>query len=48
MKVSEKLHATAPLHLGKELRIHTAPEAGWDPQPVQMIWRKISDLSGIK
>jgi hypothetical protein len=34
MKVSEQLHATAALHLGKGLQIHTALQAGWDPQPV--------------
>jgi len=47
MKVSGQLHATASLHLGKGLQLHTALVGGWDPQPVWMIWRKVSELSEI-
>lgn len=34
MNLSEQLHATAALHLGKGFQIHAALEAVWDPQPV--------------
>ena len=48
MDVSNQLHASAALHLGKWLQIHTALEAGWDPERVNVLGRKVCGLSGIK
>jgi hypothetical protein len=46
MEVSDKLHGTATLHLGKASMVTTEYEDRWAPVQICMLWRSLA-LPGI-
>jgi hypothetical protein len=45
MEVSGQLEAPAPLLPGKDSTVRIGLEAGWAPEPVQMLWTRKKSLA---